>query len=56
MSTEEADTSHWPDGVHPISFGEIDRLGVGPDNRLHWDGRQVETRSKSLFESVFHNP
>ena len=35
------DTSHWPPGVGSITWNDIGRLGVGPDNRLYWDGRPV---------------
>jgi hypothetical protein len=49
MNTPEdvkSDHSAWPEGVEPISWVNIDRLGVGQDNQLYWDGRRVETRSR----------
>jgi hypothetical protein len=28
----------WPEGVEPISYASIGRLGVGRDNQLYCDG------------------
>jgi hypothetical protein len=36
----------WPPGVHAISFQDAERLGVGHDGQLYWDGRPVVTRSR----------
>lgn len=34
----------WPPGVEPIGVDDLDRLGIGADDQLFWDGRRVEVR------------
>ena len=36
----------WPSGVEPISWADSERLGVGRDGQLYWDGRPVVTRRR----------
>ena len=43
---EEADKSHWPAGVSPISWGQMDMLGVDKAGVLHWDGKPVEVQKR----------
>ncbi len=40
FSTDKA-PSEWPTGVRPISIGGLNLLGIGPDNRLYWDGQAL---------------
>ncbi len=42
----ELDRSSWPEGVEPLSWANMGRIGVGRDGHLYWDGRQVQTRSR----------
>jgi hypothetical protein len=32
----------WPTGVHPISMEGLALFGIGPDNRLYWDGQSIK--------------
>lgn len=44
MTTEEntSDTPPgWPAGVRPITFDEINSLGVDSENRLYWEGKRL---------------
>ena len=34
----------WPSGVRPISLDGLDRLCVGNDGSIYWDGKQIEVR------------
>ncbi len=43
------DTSHWPKGVTPISYGGIGLLGVDQDQRLYWDGKPVQVQQRLRF-------
>lgn len=49
---EPADKSKWPEGVRAIGIGEMDRLGVGPNDALYWDGRMVEVRKTITLTKV----
>ena len=40
------DKSKWPRDVRPISFDDMDALGVSKDGLLHWHGQPVATRRK----------
>jgi hypothetical protein len=40
-STERPPTD-WPTGVRPISLEGLSLLGIGPDNRLYWDGQPLK--------------
>lgn len=47
--TLEEGAPDWPAGVRPISMDGLSLLGIGPDNRLYWDGRQIKvSRTVSL--------
>jgi hypothetical protein len=35
--------------ARPISSGDMNRLSVGSDGRLHWDGRPVEVQQHIRF-------
>ncbi len=40
-----ADPPSWPPGVTPVkSLTDLARFGIGPRNRLFWDGKPVEVR------------
>jgi hypothetical protein len=32
----------WPTGVRPISLKGLALFGIGPDNRLYWDGQFIK--------------
>ncbi|WP_156404724.1 hypothetical protein [Sphingomonas sp. Root241] len=34
----------WPRDVRPISIDGMDRLGVGDDGSIYWDGKAIEIR------------
>ncbi len=53
-STDDADTTnpHWPNGVTGISYGDLGKLGVGPDRRLYWDGKPVEVQRRLKFSRL----
>lgn len=36
----------WPGGVKEITWNDLSRLGVGPDNFLYWDGNRLQTETK----------
>lgn len=40
----------WPPGVRVISIDEMDRLGIGPDNMLYWDGREIHVEKRLTLE------
>jgi len=42
MRAAEPGAPGWPDGVHPISMEGLSLLGIGPGNRLYWDGQPIE--------------
>lgn len=48
----EPDRPKWPKDVAPISYGDMDRLGVGPDGRLYWDGKPVEVQRRLRFSRL----
>ncbi len=39
----------WPTGVRPISLEGTSLFGIGPDNRLYWDGHQLEVSRTIRF-------
>jgi hypothetical protein len=39
---QKIDKSKWPPKVRPISYDELDGLGVDDNGLLHWDGKPVE--------------
>ncbi len=39
----------WPTGVRPISLEGASLFGIGPDNRLYWDGQQLEVSRTIRF-------
>lgn len=41
----------WPTGVRPISTNGLGLLGIGPDNRLYWDGHQLEVSRTIRFST-----
>jgi len=43
---QKIDKSKWPRDVRPISFDDMDALGVSKDGLLHWHGQPVATRRK----------
>jgi len=43
--------AHWPEGVHTISFDQIDNLGVGVDGLLYWDGHLIKTTRKVSLDT-----
>jgi hypothetical protein len=39
----------WPTGVRPISLQGLTLFGIGPDDRLYWDGHAIKVeRTVSL--------
>ena len=42
MAASDRGPPEWPTGVKPLSLEGIGLLGIGPDNRLYWDGQQLE--------------
>lgn len=38
----EGGPPEWPTGVRPISMDGLTLLGIGPDNRLYFDGQLLE--------------
>jgi hypothetical protein len=46
MTSSYENKPEWPEGVTNITWATFDRLGVGRDNHLYWDGHRVETRSR----------
>jgi hypothetical protein len=32
--------------IHPITFGNIEHLGVDENNKLYWDGQPIVTEEK----------
>lgn len=40
----EVDKAKWPPGVRPISWSQMDALGVDNDGLLYWHGKPVEIR------------
>ena len=42
----ESGPPEWPTGVRPITLTGLTLLGIGPDNRLHWDGQPIELARK----------
>ena len=38
---------HWPKNVQPISFDNLGKLGVNPqNNRIYWDGQELVTANR----------
>jgi len=52
--SDETPKTEWPDDVTPISMDNFQRMGIGRDQQLYWDGRRVETQRR-LKLSWFQN-
>jgi hypothetical protein len=46
MAQDEELRKDWPPGVETIGWKNLNRLGVGQDGGLYWDGRPIVTRSR----------
>lgn len=41
--------------IRPITFDEIERLGLDAENQLYWDGKLIETKKRlslTLWQKV----
>lgn len=46
MADKETEIDHWPDGVRPITWNAIGKLGFHEDTgKLYWDGNEIITKS-----------
>jgi len=49
----EIEKPSWPGEVEHLRYSDLDRIGVGKDGRLYWDGRPVQTEQRlAKFERV----
>lgn len=37
---------NWPKHVRPISLNGLNLLGIGEDDRLYWDGKEIQMRRR----------
>jgi hypothetical protein len=42
----------WPEWVSPISYGNMNRLGVGVDGYLYWDGKPLEIKRRLKLSNL----
>jgi hypothetical protein len=44
---------NWPQGVRPMSWDALGRLGVDDTNQIYWDGKRLKTEVKlGWFASI----
>lgn len=47
----EKPPTDWPTGVRPVSLDGTGLFGIGPDNRLYWDG-QLQWKATTSADSM----
>lgn len=44
--TDEPTRDDWPEGVRPISWAGLGLFGMGRDNTLYWNGKEIQVRKR----------